>query len=70
VSGLGTVQAATVFLFSAHASEARILAFSLAFTVALNGVRALLGLPVFRRVSDEVFAGSRGADAGDGENRA
>ena len=58
VSGLGTVQAATVFLFSAYASDAKILAFSLAFTVVLSGVRAALGVPVFRRVSDEIFSGS------------
>jgi uncharacterized membrane protein YbhN (UPF0104 family) len=58
VSGLGTVQYATVLLFSAYASKADILGFSLAFTVVVSGVRALLGLPVFRRVSDEVFEGA------------
>lgn len=56
VSGLGTVQAATVYLFAPYAPEAKILTFSLAFTVALSGVRALLGVPVFRRVSEEVLA--------------
>ena len=66
VSGLGTVQAATVYLFSSYAPEAKILAFSLVFTVALNGVRAALGVPVFRRVSDEIFSGS-GKEKEDGD---
>ena len=57
VAGLGTVQAATVFLFLPYAPEARILAFSLVLTVALNGIRALLGVPVFQRVSEDVVRG-------------
>ena len=55
VSGLGTVQAATIYLFSVYAPEAKLLAFSLVFTVALTGVRALLGLPVFKKVSEEIL---------------
>jgi uncharacterized membrane protein YbhN (UPF0104 family) len=67
VSGLGTVQAATVYLFSNYAPEATLLAFSLVFTVAVNGVRAILGLPVFHRVSQEVFSGAEGGgEKGDG----
>lgn len=59
VSGLGTVQAAVVFLFSPYGTEARLLAFSLVLTLALSGVRALLGVPVFRRVSEDIFRGRR-----------
>jgi uncharacterized membrane protein YbhN (UPF0104 family) len=55
VAGLGTVQAATVYLFAAYASQAKLLAFSLAFTVVLLGTRALLGVPVFRKVSGEML---------------
>jgi uncharacterized membrane protein YbhN (UPF0104 family) len=55
VAGLGTVQAATVYLFAAYAPQAKILAFSLAFTVVLMGVRALIGVPVFRKVSGEML---------------
>lgn len=56
VAGLGTVQAATVFLFAPWAPEATLLAFSLAMTVLLTAARALLGVPVFRRVSNELIA--------------
>ncbi|OFV89220.1 MAG: hypothetical protein A3J75_07735 [Acidobacteria bacterium RBG_16_68_9] len=62
VSGLGTVQAAVVFLFSPYGTEARLLAFSLVLTLALSGVRALLGVPVFRRVSEDIFRGRRDTD--------
>ncbi|MDP3938059.1 MAG: lysylphosphatidylglycerol synthase domain-containing protein [Deltaproteobacteria bacterium] len=57
VAGLGTVQAVTLYLFRDYGSEATLLAFSLMLTVALSAVRALLGLPVFRKVSVESFSG-------------
>jgi hypothetical protein len=59
VAGLGTVQAATVYLFNPYASEARILAFSLLLTLAISSVRALMGLTVFRRVSAEIIGGKK-----------
>jgi hypothetical protein len=59
VAGLGTVQAATVFLFRDYAPEANLLALSLLLTLVMNGVRALLGLPAFRRVSEEIVSGKR-----------
>ncbi len=59
VSGLGTVQAAVVVLFKPYGSEAQLLAFSLAVSLALNGARAVLGVPVFRRVSEDIFRGGR-----------
>lgn len=62
VAGLGTVQAATVFLFRPYAPEARILAFSLVLTVALNGIRALLGVFTFQRVSEDVMRGGAPAE--------
>jgi uncharacterized membrane protein YbhN (UPF0104 family) len=57
VAGLGTVQAATVFLFRDYAPEASLLAFSLLLTLVGNGVRAVLGLFAFRRVSEEIVRG-------------
>jgi hypothetical protein len=61
VSGLGTVQAATVFLFRAYATEARLLTFSLVLTLALTAVRAAFGVPVFHRVSRDVMLGRKEA---------
>jgi hypothetical protein len=59
VAGLGTVQAATVFLFRAYGSEARLLTFSLVLTLALTAVRAAFGMPVFHRVSRDVMLGRK-----------
>jgi hypothetical protein len=59
IAGLGTVQAATVLLFKPYASEASLLTFSLILTLAVTGSRALMGLPVFRRVSEEIVLGRR-----------
>jgi hypothetical protein len=47
-AGLGTQQAAMVFFFSAYGDEAAILAFGLAFPVALILSRCLLGLRYLR----------------------
>lgn len=47
-AGLGTQQAAMLYFFSSHGSEAAILAFGLAFPVALLLFRLLLGLPYLK----------------------
>ncbi len=57
VAGLGTVQAATIYLFRDFASEASLLALSLAVTLVMTVVRALLGLPFFASVSGELMRG-------------
>ncbi len=57
VAGLGTVQAVTLYLLKDYASEATLLAFSLMLMVAMTSVRVLIGLPVFRRTSEEIFRG-------------
>ncbi len=68
VAGLGTVQAATLYLFRDHASEGTLLAFSLIFTVVLSAVRALFGIPFFRKVSVDIISGGIVvADPGKGE---
>lgn len=55
VMGLGTVQAATIFLFADYAAEASLMALSLAVTAAMTAMRALLGLPFFASVSGELM---------------
>lgn len=55
VMGLGTVQAATIFLFADYAPEAALMALSLAVTAAMTALRALLGLPFFASVSRELL---------------
>jgi len=55
VAGLGTVQAATIYLFRDDASEASLLALSLAVTAVMTAMRALLGLPFFAAVSTELL---------------
>ncbi len=55
VAGLGTVQAATIYLFSEFAPEAALLALSLAVTAVMTVLRALLGLPFFASVSGELL---------------
>jgi uncharacterized membrane protein YbhN (UPF0104 family) len=55
VAGLGTVQAATIYLFQEYASEAALLALSLAVTAVMTALRALLGLPFFAAVSGELL---------------
>jgi uncharacterized membrane protein YbhN (UPF0104 family) len=55
VMGLGTVQAATIYLFADYASEASLLALSLAVTAVMTALRALLGLPFFAGVSQELL---------------
>jgi len=56
VAGLGTVQAATIYLFRDYAPEASLLALSLAVTAVMTAMRALLGLPFFATVSAELLA--------------
>jgi len=55
VMGLGTVQTATIYLFQQYASEASLLALSLAVTAVMTTLRALLGLPFFATVSGELL---------------
>ncbi len=55
VAGLGTVQAATIYMFRDHASEASLLALSLAVTAVMTALRALLGVPFFATVSRELI---------------
>ncbi len=55
VAGLGTVQAATIYLFVEFAPEASLLALSLAVTAVMTVLRALLGLPFFASVSGELL---------------
>ncbi len=63
VMGLGTVQAATIFLFNDYASEASLMALSLAVTAIMTALRALLGLPFFAAVSGELLRGGDAAPA-------
>ncbi len=58
VAGLGTVQAATIYLFRDFAPEAALFALSLAVTAVMTALRALLGLPFFASVSGELLEGS------------
>ena len=67
VAGLGTVQAATLFLFQDFAPEPTLFAFSILLTVVMTAVRAALGVPVFRNVSEEVMKGREELVAQDAE---
>ena len=58
VAGLGTVQAATIYLFRPYATEAQLLAFSLALAAVLIASRALLGIPCFQSVSADLIGDS------------
>ena len=55
VAGLGTVQAATIYLFRDFAPEASLFALSLAVTAVMTALRALLGLLFFASVSGELM---------------
>ena len=66
VAGLGTVQAATIYLFNEFAPEAALLALSLAVTAVMTVLRALLGLPFFASVSGELLRRPDDPSAGDG----
>ncbi len=63
VAGLGTVQAATIYLFQEFAPKADLLALSLAVTAVMTALRALLGLPFFATVSHELMARPDETDA-------
>lgn len=70
VAGLGTVQAATIYLFQEFASEASLLALSLGVTVVMTVLRALLGLPFFATVSGELLRGADESGTGSRESGA
>ena len=61
VSGLGTVQAASVYLFSDLAPAKTILAMSLVLSFSLTGLRLLMGLTFAREYAREAMAGAQEA---------
>ena len=63
VAGLGTSQAAFLFIFADHASQEALLAQSLALSTGMLALRALMGLVFAREFTGEALRETRSAEA-------
>jgi hypothetical protein len=61
VAGLGTSQAAFLYLFSDYAPEATLLAMSLILSAGMLGLRALMGMVFAREFTQEALRETRRA---------